>query len=131
MEITTEFRVRYSETDRMGYVYYGNYAAWFEVGRVELLRSLGLSYKQLEDDGILLPVREMQVRYLKPVKYDDVVYLRTRLKALSVPRITFPYQLSGAEGEMLCTAEITLVFVDRVSGRPTGAPQAIAEAFSS
>jgi len=125
MEISTEFRVRYAETDRMGYVYYGNYAAWFEVGRVEWLRSFGLSYKKLEDEGVILPVREMRVRYIKPAKYDDVVVLKTALRELSGPRITFDYELHHSDGEKLCTAEITLVFVDRNSGKPVRAPQAL------
>lgn len=129
MVIQTEFRVRYAETDRMGYVYYGNYAAWFEVGRVEWLRSFGLNYKKLEDEGIILPVRDMYVRYIKPAKYDDEVILHTKLKALSGPRITFDYLLKSKEGKDLCTAEITLVFVDKETGRPVRAPEELQRAL--
>ncbi|MCZ4410742.1 thioesterase family protein [Cryomorphaceae bacterium 1068] len=129
MTHTTTFRVRYSETDRMGYMYYGNYAAWFEVGRVELLRSLGLTYRKIEDDGVILPVRDFTVRYFKPVKYDDEVYLNTNLTDLSGAKITFDFVLANAQGEKLCTSTIVLVFCDKDSGRPTRAPQQLVEAF--
>lgn len=129
MTHTTTFRVRYSETDRMGYMYYGNYAAWFEVGRVELLRSLGLTYRKIEDDGVILPVRDFTVRYFKPVKYDDEVYLNTTLTDLSGAKITFDFDLVNADGDKLCTSTIVLVFCDKVSGRPTRAPKELVEAF--
>ena len=129
-EIVTKFRVRYAETDRMGYAYYGNYAAWFEVGRVELLRKSGMSYREMEDHGIILPVRDMHVRYHKPAKYDEVVELHTTLKNLRGPRIVFDYLLTNETGEKLCTAEITLVFLDVESGKPVSAPRAVHEAFS-
>ena len=128
---TTTFRVRYSETDRMGYMYYGNYAAWFEVGRVELMRSLGLTYRKLEDDGIILPVRDFTVRYFKPVKYDDEVLLKTTLTDLSCAKITFDFELVDADGERLCTSVIVLVFCDKHSGKPTRAPEKLAEAIGS
>ncbi len=129
MTHSTTFRVRYSETDRMGYMYYGNYAAWFEVGRVELLRSLGLTYRKIEDDGVILPVRDFSVRYIKPVKYDDEVYLKTSLTDLSGAKITFDFVLVNAQGEKLCTSTIVLVFCDKGSGKPTRAPQKLIEAF--
>lgn len=129
-EIVTKFRVRYAETDRMGYAYYGNYAAWFEVGRVELLRKSGMSYREMEDHGIILPVRDMHVRYHKPAKYDEVVELHTTLKKLRGPRIVFDYLLTNEKGEKLCTAEITLVFVDVESGKPVHSPKEVEEAFS-
>jgi acyl-CoA thioester hydrolase len=129
-EIVTKFRVRYAETDRMGYAYYGNYAAWFEVGRVELLRKSGMSYREMEDHGIILPVRDLHVRYHKPAKYDEVVELHTTLKNLRGPRIVFDYLLTNEMGEKLCTAEITLVFVDVESGKPVHAPKEVEEAFS-
>lgn len=131
MTHTATFRVRYSETDRMGYMYYGNYAAWFEVGRVELLRSLGLTYRKMEDDGVILPVRDFTVRYFKPVKYDDEVYLETELTVLSGPKITFDYVLRDAHGNKLCTSTIVLVFCHKSSGRPTRAPQELEKALKS
>ncbi|MFT6997908.1 MAG: acyl-CoA thioester hydrolase [Cryomorphaceae bacterium] len=126
---STTFRVRYSETDRMGYMYYGNYAAWFEVGRVELLRSLGLAYRKMEDEGVILPVRDFTVRYFKPVKYDDEVYLKTTLTDLSGAKITFDFVLEDADGDKLCTSTIVLVFCDKISGRPTRAPEKLVNAL--
>lgn len=131
MTHTTTFRVRYAETDRMGYMYYGNYATWFEVGRVELLRSLGMTYRKMEDDGVILPVRDFTVRYIKPIKYDDEVYLETTLVALSGPKITFDFLLRDSDGNQLCTSTIVLVFCDKTSGRPVRAPQKLEEAFGT
>ena len=129
MTHSTTFRVRYSETDRMGYMYYGNYAAWFEVGRVELLRQLGLTYRKMEDEGVILPVRDFTVRYFKPVKYDDEVYLKTTLTDLSGAKITFDFVLEDADGDKLCTSTIVLVFCDKISGRPTRAPEKLVNAL--
>ncbi|MBP6403824.1 MAG: acyl-CoA thioesterase, partial [Bacteroidia bacterium] len=77
-----QVRVRYAETDQMGYVYYGNYAAYFEVARVEALRSLGFSYKKLEEDGLMLPVLDFSVKYFKPAYYDDVLTIKTTIREL-------------------------------------------------
>jgi acyl-CoA thioester hydrolase len=130
MTITTTFRVRYSETDRMGYMYYGNYAAWFEVGRVELLRTLGMTYRKMEDDGVILPVRDFSVRYFKPVKYDDEVFLKTELVELAGAKITFEYTLMNECGDKMCASTIVLVFCDRETGRPVRAPKKLQEALS-
>lgn len=121
----TSFRVRYAETDRMGYLYYGNYATYFEVGRVELLRSLGISYRKLEDKGILLPVRDFSVRYIKPAYYDELLSLETAVAELINVRITFDYKLINEAGDLLTTAKTTLVFVDKVSGKPVSPPAEI------
>ncbi|MFT6174749.1 MAG: acyl-CoA thioester hydrolase [Cryomorphaceae bacterium] len=110
-------------------MYYGNYAAWFEVGRVELLRSLGLTYRKMEDEGVILPVRDFTVRYFKPVKYDDEVYLKTTLTDLSGAKITFDFVLEDADGDKLCTSTIVLVFCDKISGRPTRAPEKLVNAL--
>ncbi|MCA1751307.1 MAG: acyl-CoA thioesterase [Cryomorphaceae bacterium] len=126
----TSFRVRYAETDRMGYLYYGNYATYFEVGRVELLRSLGISYRELEDKGILLPVRDFSVRYIKPAYYDELLSLETTVEELSNVRIAFDYKLKNDAGELLTTAKTTLVFVDKVSGKPVSPPSEIAAALA-
>jgi len=116
-------RVRYAETDQMGYVYYGNYAAYFEMGRVELLRSIGTSYKKLEDDGIMLPVRDFSIRYIKPALYDDLLTLTTTLTEIPSTRINFTYKIHNESGILLCKAETTLVFVDKKSGRPAQIPE--------
>ena len=88
---TTEIRVRYGETDQMGYCYYGNYAQYFEVGRVEALRSLGMSYKALEEQGVMLPVSEFSVKYLSPAFYDDLLTVKTEITAIKGARIYFTY----------------------------------------
>lgn len=117
-----KLRVRYAETDRMGYVYYGNYAEYLEVARVEMLRSTGISYRELEEQGVLLPVRELRITYHKPALYDDELTVRTELRSLPNVRIVFHYAILNAAGALLSEAETTLVFLDAKSGRPCTAP---------
>jgi len=127
-------RVRYAETDRMGYVYYGHYATYFEVARVEMLRSLGFTYKILEDEGILLPVLKYSIKYNKPAYYDDHLKIKTTIKELPTARIHFEYETFNEKDELLNVAETTLVFVNKKSGKPTACPsdlmQAMSKAFS-
>ena len=118
----TTVRVRYAETDQMGYVYYGNYAAFYEVGRVELFRSLGFSYKALEDSGVMMPVLELHSRFLKPSRYDEEITVRTHLKEKPGVKIRFEYELFNQDGELLNTGSTTLVFVDMKRNRPCVAP---------
>lgn len=118
----TRVRVRYAETDQMGQMYYGRYAELFEVGRVEALRALGFPYRRIEERGILLPVRDLSVRYLMPVRYDDEVIVRTTIMEPLSARIRFRYELLSESGERLTEAETTLVFVDALSKRPCRAP---------
>ncbi|MEO7457661.1 MAG: thioesterase family protein [Gemmatimonadaceae bacterium] len=109
----TELRVRYAETDRMGVVYYANYLVWCEVGRVELLRSLGRSYAALEADGIGLAVSEANVRYLSPARFDDLVRIETTLTGVRSRAVTFDYLITHAEsGTRLATAYTSLVSID-------------------
>ncbi|MGV3764228.1 acyl-CoA thioesterase [Parapedobacter sp.] len=118
----TTVRVRYAETDQMGYVYYGNYAAFYEVGRVELFRSLGFSYKALEDSGVMMPVLELHSRFLKPSRYDEEITVRTHLKEKPGVKIRFEYELFNQQGELLNTGSTTLVFVDMKRNKPCMAP---------
>jgi len=118
----TTFRVRYAETDRMGFVYYGHYAVYLEVARVEMLRKLGIAYKDLEDRGILLPVLEYTIKYHKPAFYDDMLTVRTTLPALPSARIVFGYEVVNQAGDVLAVAGTTLVFVDRNTLKPCPAP---------
>ena len=120
----TEVRVRYSETDQMGYVYYGNYAAYYEVGRVEALRSLGMSYRSLEESGIMMPVLESHSKYIKPAKYDDLIRLVITIPTLPTSRITFEYKLYLKNG-LIHEGNTTLAFVNMESGRPMRAPEAM------
>jgi acyl-CoA thioester hydrolase len=115
-EIT--LRVRYSETDRMGYVYYGNYAQYYEVARVEALRKIGFSYKEIEDRGILLPVIDFSIQYKKPAFYDDELTIITRIKELPGVKFTFHYECYNVKKELLNTGKVTLVFIDREKNKP-------------
>jgi acyl-CoA thioester hydrolase len=125
----TTIRVRYGETDRMGYSYYGNYAEYYEVGRVEALRALGWNYKQMEDDGILLPVYTFSIKYFKPAFYDDQLVIKTTIKELPGTRLRFDYEMYNADGEKINEGETTLVFVSAKTKRPCGAPEAFVKAM--
>ena len=105
---STQLRIRYSETDQMGYCYYGNYAQFFEIGRVETLREIGVSYKDLESRGIMLPVIDLTVKYIRPALYDDLIEVKTTLKKLPKARIEFDYEIYNEKKELLTTASTTL-----------------------
>lgn len=124
---TTHIRVRYSETDRMGYAYYGNYASYFEVARVEALRNVGINYKALEDEGILLPVSEFQIKYLKPAHYDDELVIQVSICELPTAKINFEYKTFNMHQVLLNTGSTTLVFVNKNTGRPRPAPDYVIE----
>src|ERR1041385_7037057 len=119
----TTIRVRYGETDRMGYSYYGNYAEYYEVGRVEALRALGWNYKEIEDNGILLPVYTFSIKYLKPAFYDDLLIVKTMIKELPSTRIRFDYEMYNSKGEKINEGETTLVFIDAKTKKPKIAPE--------
>ncbi len=122
-----KIRVRYSETDQMSYVYYGNYAAYFEMGRVEWLRNIGTSYKEMENNGIMLPVLNLNVNYLKPAKYDDLLKLKTTLKKIPSVKIEFDFEIFNQKNELLTTGFTSLVFIDIKRNRPTRCPQNLLE----
>ena len=103
-------RVRYADTDQMGYVYYGNYARYYEIGRVEALRSIDFHYKVMEDEGVMMPVYENHSRYLKPARYDDLLSVKVTLKELPGVRVVFHYEIRNQDGALLNTGETTLVF---------------------
>ena len=127
-EHKTTVRTRYSEVDRMGYVYYGNYATYFEVGRVEAMRVLGISYAELEEDGIMMPVIRYEIDYKKPAFYDEELTIVTRVTEVPRSRITFEYETWNSKGEHLNSAMTQLVFVDSKTMRPLRAPQVIVDA---
>lgn len=122
IEHTVQVRVRYSETDQMAYVYYGNYASYFEVARVEAFRHIGFSYKEMEEAGIMMPVLEMKTKYIKPAKYDDLLSIKVFIKNKPGIRITFEYEVYNEANILLTVAETTLVFVSSSTGRPTIPP---------
>tara|TARA_R110000765_G_scaffold143218_4_gene244753 strand:- start:267 stop:665 length:399 start_codon:yes stop_codon:yes gene_type:complete len=117
------FRIRYSETDQMGVVYHGNYAQYLELARVEWLRSLGISYKTMEEDGIMLPVISLLINYIKPALYDDLITVKVILKKKPAVRIEFDYEITNEAGDLLATANTVLVFMDMKRKRPTKCPQ--------
>ncbi|MBK7425620.1 MAG: acyl-CoA thioesterase [Saprospiraceae bacterium] len=124
-------RVRYGETDQMGYLYYGHYAAYFEVGRVEALRSLGLSYKELEEkSGIMMPVMSMQVRYLRPGFYDELLKLQTSIRKLPDNDITFHYEVFNEKNELINAASVKLCFILAVDRTTVPVPRSIVEALN-
>lgn len=114
----TKVRVRYGETDQMGYCYYGNYASYFEVGRVEALRALNLSYKQLENEGVMLPVSHFEIDYLSPAFYDDELTIETTIVEVKGSRIFFEYSITSNEEKVICKGKTTLVFVRKETMRP-------------
>lgn len=122
-----EVRVRYAETDQMGVVYHANYAQYFEIGRVEWLRNQGISYRWMEENGIMLPVVSLTMNYKKPAKYDDVLTVTTILKSQTSVKIEFDYEIRNQDGELLTTGYSMLVFIDMKSGRPTLPPDYVTE----
>ncbi|WP_396211246.1 acyl-CoA thioesterase [Flavobacterium sp.] len=120
-------RVRYSETDQMGVVYHGNYAQYFEMGRVEWLRNIGISYKWMEENGIMLPVVSLNINYKKPARYDDLLIVKTIFKKQESVKIEFDYEIRNEKDELLTIANSTLVFVDMKTGRPVFPPEYILE----
>ncbi|PTM02768.1 MAG: thioesterase [Bacteroidetes bacterium] len=121
----TSLRVRYAETDQMSFVYYGNYPQYFEVARVEALRTLGLSYKKIEEEGVMLPVLKLEVKYIAPAKYDDLLLIKTCISEIPKTRITFEHEIYNEAGKLLTIGKVELVFVDIKSGKPCRAPHSL------
>ena len=122
-EHTTKLRVRYGETDQMGYMYYGNYAEFYEVGRVEMLRSLGMTYSGMEASGIMMPVLELSCKYLKPALYDEEISIKVIMDKMPGVKIHFKYELYNPNDELINTGETLLVFVNMKTNRPCLPPQ--------
>jgi acyl-CoA thioester hydrolase len=119
----TKIRVRYGETDQMGYAYYGIYAQYYEVGRVEAMRMMGFSYKDVEERGIIMPVLEYSIRYKKPAFYDDELTIVTMLKEKPLGvKLPFEYECFNQNNELLNTGFVTLAVIDKSSGKPTRLP---------
>ena len=125
---TTQIRVRYGETDQMGYLYYGNYALYYEVGRAEAIRQLGFTYRQLEESGIFMPVKELTVKYFRPALYDDLITVHTILKELpEADTIHFHSELYNQQGVFLNKGVTTLVFYDPIEKKKVNMPAALHE----
>lgn len=126
-----QIRVRYGETDQMGVVHHGNYALYLEMGRIEWLRKLGISYKKMEDSGIKLPVVSMMLNFKKPACYDDVINVKTQLKNMPTAKIEFEYEITDEVGGIIATASVILAFVDMKTNRPVRAPQYILDVIEN
>ena len=124
------FRVRYGETDQMGVVYHGNYAQYLEMGRVEWLRGKGISYKKLEEDGVILPVISLQINFKKSALYDDLITVQTILKKTPSVKIEFDYKIFNDNNELLIEANTVLAFLDKKRNRPIKCPEDLLERIS-
>lgn len=123
----TSTRVRYAETDQMGVVYYGTYPQYFEIGRVEALRSLGITYKKMEEEGIMLPVLKLEIKYIRPATYDMKLNIKTFLTELPTSRICFHHEIFDENDQLLTTGSVALAFVDAHSRRPCRPPAYVVE----
>lgn len=124
-----QLRIRYSETDQMGFCYYGNYPVFLELGRVEALRSLGISYREMEESGILLPVTSLHIDYKKPLHYDEQFLLTTKLVGVTSCSVTFEYVFKNQEDQITTTASTVLVFTDATNLKPMRMPISIIHAL--
>ena len=125
----TQLRVRYADTDQMGYAYYGNYAAYYEVARVESLRHLGFAYKELEAQGIMLPVLENYSKFILPAKYDELLRIEVTLKEIPAVRIQFHYRIFNEKDQLIHTGKTLLAFVNIKSGRPCRPPEPLLDLY--
>lgn len=126
-----KLRVRYSDTDQMGYVYYGRYASYYEIARVELFRSLGFSYKKLEEDGIGMPVIDMETKYILPIKYDERIKIKTIIENLPLSRICFKYEIYNQNNKLANTAITTLTFINLTNKKPVRMPVKLLDIIKS
>lgn len=122
-QASTTVRVRYGETDQMGYVYYGVYAMYYEVARVESLRQLGLTYKEIEAMGVIMPVLENHSRFIAPGRYDELLTIVTTVREKPGVKIRFEYEIFNEENRLIHQGETLLAFVDQKSNRPCRPPQ--------
>jgi acyl-CoA thioester hydrolase len=126
-KFTTSTRIRYSETDQMGVVYHGNYAQFFEMGRTELLRSLGVTYKSMENNGIILPVISLHCNFIKSALYDDVLTITTFIQKKPLVKIEFDYEITNQNKELICTGNSVLAFLQKGTMKPLKCPDYLLE----
>jgi acyl-CoA thioester hydrolase len=125
----TKVRVRYGETDQMGVVYHGNYALYFEEARTDALRQIDVVYKNMEENGVMMPVVNLTINYKKPAKYDDVLTIRTTMRAMPTVKIVLEYEVFNEQQELLATGSSTLVFIHMVTHKPIKCPNDLYEKF--
>jgi acyl-CoA thioester hydrolase len=128
---STSFRIRYGETDQMGVVYHGNYAQFFEIGRIDWLRSFGISYKNMEENNVMLPVISLQCNFKKSAKFDDEITVKTILKKIPAVRIEFDYEITNQNNELLTTGNTVLAFINMKTNKPMRCPDYILEKLNS
>lgn len=130
MQTETKIRVRYAETDQMGYVYYGNYAIYLEVARTEWVRRLGISYREMEEDwGIMLPVYSLNIQYRHPARYDDELTILTQVSEPQGARLEFTHQIYDPHQRLIIDAQVVLVFVQKSNMKPCKPPQKFLELY--
>lgn len=130
IEFSTKVRIRYGETDQMGVVYHGNYAQYFEIARTEWLRTLGVTYKDMENEGIMLPVISLSFKFLHSAKYDDLITINISIKKPPMVKIEFDYEILNEDGKLLTTGNSILAFMDIKTSRPMKCPNYILEKLS-
>jgi acyl-CoA thioester hydrolase len=123
LSLDTQHRIRYADTDQMGVVYYGNYAVFYEIGRTELMRSLGISYSEIEKNGVFMPVIELNSKYLKPLLYDDVITIRTLLPEIPSASITYHHEIYNSQGILCNRGLVKLGFLNRETLKPIRIPE--------
>lgn len=126
-----DIKVRYGETDQMGVVHHGNYVQYLEVGRIEWLNNLGISYKKMEEEGVMLPVISLNINYKKSAYFDDVITIKTKLVKLPTVRIEFDYEIYNQNNELLVVANTVLAFINMATKKPVRCPEYILKKLSS
>ncbi|MCL2042107.1 MAG: acyl-CoA thioesterase [Bacteroidales bacterium] len=126
----TELRVQYYETDQMGVVHHSNYIRYFEVGRTELIRRLGMSYRELEDSGTVMPITNVEVRYFYPARYDEMIRIKIVVKEMPKVRMVFHYEIYNETGKLLADGSTTLAFLNKETGRPQRTPEVMVRLLS-
>ena len=122
-----QIRVRYADVDQMGYVYYGHYPRYYEIGRAEFLRSVGFPYKRLEDEGVMCPVASIRIRFLRAPQYDELITIRTTVKKLPATSVTFHMEVLLENGKLANAGEVRLAFVDAKTMKTSHAPESLLE----
>lgn len=125
-----QIRVRYGDTDQMGYVYYGNYGYYYEQARSEAIRSIGISYKQIEDSGTMMPITRMNIKYIRPAYYDELLTIKTTVPSLPHRLILFTYEVYNEKNELINEGETQLAFIDAVTKKLKTAPAILLEKMS-
>lgn len=127
----SRYRILYADTDQMGVVYYGNYAKFYEIGRAEMVRDMGYSYKMLEDSGAFMPIATMSCKYRGSLYYDELITIETTVKEIPQARMVFYHNIYNAKDILVHTAEVTLVFLSKETMRPVRAPEALVKVMKS